>query len=265
MSYPAQGTHADPPERHIMRPLPLTAAAVLSAAALAVPVAPALAAGHGHGHANTHAGHAKTHDHLAQQERGASHALANQLRQVNRIADRAATSERVSDVDRDGVSAELQADSDALTALADQLAAATTHHDVVAAVHQGVLVRAVARTQFTVAAQAGHVRSEADALTTAAQDLQTQVDAATAAGQDTTAATAALTDLATQVTTASADADAAIAAVVALGPDSTRPQVNDARDTAEAALADAETALEAATLDQSTVETAVAGFTAPTP
>jgi len=248
-----------------MRPLPLTAAAVLSAAALAVPTAPALAAGHGHGHAKTHATHAKTHDHLAQQERGASHALANQLRQVTSLVDRAGTSDRVSDVDRDAVSTGLQADADALTALQDQLAGAATHRDLVDAVHQGIAVRAVARTQFTVAAQAGQGRQQADALTTAAQDLQTQVDAATAAGQDTTAATAALTDLATQVTTATTDADAAVAAVVALTPDSTRAQVNDARDTAEAALADAETALEAATLDQSTVEAAIAGFTAPTP
>jgi hypothetical protein len=203
-----------------MRPLPLTAAAVLSAATLAVPVAPALAAGHGHGHVKTHAAHTASHDHLTQQERGASHALANQLRQVTRLADRAAASGRVSDVDRDAVGTALQADADALTALQDQLTTATTHHDLVDAIHQGILVRAVARTQFTVAAQAGHVRQQADALATTSPDLQTQAD------------------------TAGADADTAIAAVLALTTDSTRAEVNDARDTAEAALADAETALE---------------------
>ena len=201
-----------------MRPLPLTAAAILSAAALAVPVAPALAAGHGHGHVN--ATHATSHDHLARQERGASHALANQLRQVTRLADRVATSDRVSDVDRDAVSTALQTDCGALTALQAQLAAATTHHELVATVHQGILVRAVARTQFTVAAQAGHVRQQADALATSSPDLQAQAD------------------------TAGADADAAIAAVLGLTPDSTRAEVNDARDVAEAALADAQTALQ---------------------
>jgi hypothetical protein len=201
-----------------MRPLPLTAAAVLSAATLAVPVAPALAAGHGHGHVN--ATHATSHDHLARQERGASHALANQLRQVTRLADRVATSDRVSDVDRDAVSTALQTDCGALTALQAQLAAATTHHELVATVHQGILVRAVARTQFTVAAQAGHVRQQADALATSSPDLQAQAD------------------------TAGADADAAIAAVLGLTPDSTRAEVNDARDVAEAALADAQTALQ---------------------
>lgn len=209
-----------------MRPLPLTAAAVLSAATLAVPVAPALAAGHGHGHVKTHAAHTASHDHLTQQERGASQALANQLRQVTRLADRAAASGRVSDVDRDAVGTALQADADALTALQDQLTTATTHHDLVDAVHQGILVRAVARTQFTVAAQAGHVRQQADALATTSPDLQTQAD------------------------TAGADADTAIAAVLALTTDSTRAEVNDARDTAEAALADAETALET-TVDDS--------------
>ena len=201
-----------------MRPLPLTAAAVLSAATLAVPVAPALAAGHGHGHVN--ATHATSHDHLARQERGASHALANQLRQVTRLADRVATSDRVSDVDRDAVSTALQTDCGALTALQAQLAAATTHHELVATVHQGILVRAVARTEFTVAAQAGHVRQQADALATSSPDLQAQAD------------------------TAGADADAAIAAVLGLTPDSTRAEVNDARDVAEAALADAQTALQ---------------------
>jgi hypothetical protein len=209
-----------------MRPLPLTAAAVLSAATLAVPVAPALAAGHGHGHVKTHAAHTASHDHLTQQERGASQALANQLRQVTRLADRAAASGRVSDVDRDAVGTALQADADALTALQDQLTTATTHHDLVDAIHQGILVRAVARTQFTVAAQAGHVRQQADALATTSPDLQTQAD------------------------TAGADADTAIAAVLALTTDSTRAEVNDARDTAEAALADAETALET-TVDDS--------------
>ncbi|HEU5045086.1 MAG TPA: hypothetical protein VFT75_13225 [Nocardioidaceae bacterium] len=209
-----------------MRPLPLTAAAVLSAATLAVPVAPALAAGHGHGHVKTHAAHTASHDHLTQQERGASQALANQLRQVTRLADRAAASGRVSDVDRDAVGTALQADADALTALQDQLTTATTHHDLVDAVHQGILVRAVARTQFTVAAQAGHVRQQADALATTSPDLQTQAD------------------------TAGADADTAIAAVLALTTDSTRAEVNDARDAAEAALADAETALET-TVDDS--------------
>ena len=201
-----------------MRPLPLTAAAILSAATLAVPVAPALAAGHGHGHVN--ATHATSHDHLARQERGASHALANQLRQVTRLADRVATSDRVSDVDRDAVSTALQTDCGALTALQAQLAAGTTHHELVATVHQGILVRAVARTQFTVAAQAGHVRQQADALATSSPDLQAQAD------------------------TAGADADAAIAAVLGLTPDSTRAEVNDARDVAEAALADAQTALQ---------------------
>ena len=201
-----------------MRPLPLTAAAILSAATLAVPVAPALAAGHGHGHVN--ATHATSHDHLARQERGASHALANQLRQVTRLADRVATSDRVSDVDRDAVSTALQTDCGALTALQAQLAAATTHHELVATVHQGILVRAVARTQFTVAAQAGHVRQQADALATSSPDLQAQAD------------------------TVGADADAAIAAVLGLTPDSTRAEVNDARDVAEAALADAQTALQ---------------------
>jgi hypothetical protein len=209
-----------------MRPLPLTAAAVLSAATLAVPVAPALAAGHGHGHVKTHAAHTASHDHLTQQERGASQALANQLRQVTRLADRAAASGRVSDVDRDAVGTALQADADALTALQDQLTTATTHHDLVDAIHQGILVRAVARTQFTVAAQAGHVRQQADALATTSPDLQTQAD------------------------TAGADADTAIAAVLALTTDSTRAEVNDARDAAEAALADAETALET-TVDDS--------------
>lgn len=209
-----------------MRPLPLTAAAVLSAATLAVPVAPALAAGHSHGHVKTHAAHTASHDHLTQQERGASQALANQLRQVTRLADRAAASGRVSDVDRDAVGTALQADADALTALQDQLTTATTHHDLVDAIHQGILVRAVARTQFTVAAQAGHVRQQADALATTSPDLQTQAD------------------------TAGADADTAIAAVLALTTDSTRAEVNDARDAAEAALADAETALET-TVDDS--------------
>ena len=212
-----------------MRPLPLTAAAVLSAATLAVPVAPALAAGHGHGHVN--ATHATSHDHLARQERGASHALANQLRQVTRLADRVATSDRVSDVDRDAVSTALQTDCGALTALQAQLAAATTHHELVATVHQGILVRAVARTQFTVAAQAGHVRQQADALATSSPDLQAQAD------------------------TAGADADAAIAAVLGLTPDSTRAEVNDARDVAEAALADAQTAL------QTTVDTSATAVT----
>ena len=210
-----------------MRPLPLTAAVVLSAAALAVPAAPALAVGHGHGNAD----HATSHDHLAQQERGASHALANQLRQVTRLADRATTSDRVSDVDRDEVSTALQADSGALTALQDQLVAATTHHDLVDAIHQGNVVRAVARTQFTVTAQAGHVRQEADALATASPDLQTQAD------------------------TAGSDADTAVAAVLALTPDATRAEINDARDTAEAALADAGTTLGTTTDSTTTTDT----------
>lgn len=200
-----------------MRPLPLTTAAVLSAAALAIPTAPALAAGHGHGHAKTHADHVKSHDHLAQQERGASHVLANQLRQVTRLTDRAATSDRISDVDRDAVSTALQADANALTGLQDQLAAATTHHDLVDAIHQGILVRAVARTQFTVAAQAGHLRQQAD--------------------------------------TAGADADTAVETVLALAVDSTRGEINEARDTAEAALADAEAALGTTTDDSTTDET----------
>jgi hypothetical protein len=221
--YPAQGTLPTPPKGTAMRPLPLAAAAVLSAATLAVPMAPALAAGHGHGHAKTHAAHATSHDHLTQQERGASHALANQLRQVTRLVDRTATSVRVSDVDRDAVGADLQADADALTALQDQLTTASTHHDLVDAIHQGSLVRAVARTQFTVAAQAGHLRQQADALAASSPDLQTQADAA------------------------GADADTAITTVLALTPDATRPEVNDARATAEAALADAGTALETPT------------------
>jgi len=214
-----------------MRPLPLTAAAVLSAAALAVPAAPALAAGHGHGHGHTHATHAShvtSHDHLAQQERGASHALANQLRQVTNLVDRAGSSARISDVDHDAVSTGLQADADALTALQDQLAGAATHRDLVDAVHQGIAVRAVARTQFTVAAQAGQVRQQADAVATASPDLQTQVDAATA------------------------DADAAVTAVLALTADSTRTQVHEARSTAEAALADAETVLGTTSGDDTT-------------
>lgn len=43
--------------------------------------------------------------------------------------------------------------------------------------------------------------------------------------------------------TASTDADTAVATVVALAPESTRPDITQVRDTAEAALADADTAL----------------------
>ncbi len=199
----------------------LAAAAVISAAALMVPAAPALAAGHGHGHGTGHQhtatahGRAKqAHGHLAKQLRGADHAVANQLRQVNRMADLVANSTNVSDTDRAAVTSALQADVDALTTLQTQLDAVTSHHDVVAALHQGILIRAVARTQTTVAEEAGAVR------------------AAAATATDSTAAG-----------TATSDADAAVAAVVALSPDSTRAQINQARATAEAALADADTVL----------------------
>lgn len=209
-----------------MRRNSLAAAAVISAAALMLPAAPALAAGHGHGHANGHQHTATTHGHAQNshadhQLRGAEHAVANQLRQLTGMTDRVAALNNVGDADLTALTGALQADVDALTALQSQLASATSHHDVVTALHQGILIRAVARTQTTVAEQADAVL-------------------AAAAGTTTTDPTTGTT---TTADTVSTDAEAAIAAVVALDPDSSRAQIHQARQTAEAALSDAEAAL----------------------
>ena len=221
-----------------MRRLPLAAAAAASAAVLAS-AAPALAAGHAHehGHAHGHEHTAQAHSHTPKANdnhpHGASHVLANQLRQVNRMAEFASSSGKVNDADWDAVSGALQADVDALTAIQDGLADATTHRDAVAAIHHGILVRAVARTQVTVAVVANAVR-----------------DAAATATDSTVAGTA------------TSAADDAVATVVALAPDATRAEINDIRHTALAELGDAGQATDDTGTDDSGADS---GTTTPTP
>jgi hypothetical protein len=161
--------------------------------------------------------------------------LANQLRQVNRLADFVSTSDKVNDVDREAVAGAVQADLDALTALRDALADNATHRDVVNALHHGILIRAVARTQVTVAVKANIVR-----------------DAAATPTDPTTTGTA--TDP-TGADTQTSAADDAVATVVALAPDSTRAEINEARHSAMAELGDAEQPAEDDSADGSTGDT----------
>jgi len=167
----------------------------------------------------------KAHSHTAKSHdghsHGASHVLANQLRQVKKMAAFANASDKVNDADRDAITGALQADADALTAVQSALADAPTHRDVVGAIHQGILVRAIARTQLTVALVANTVR---DAGATAADS--TVADAATSAADD------------------------AVATVVALTPDATRADLNEARHTAMAELRGAEQTTEDDSADE---------------
>lgn len=254
-----------------MKPfLPLAAAAVLSAAALAVPAGSALAAGPGHGHHTLH--HAtKTHGHtthaqkkLDQQRRGIGHAVAGQVRQVAGMLRLAATSDEISDTDRAGLLTALAADGDAMAAVQASLAAATTHHELVAALHRAVLVRSIARQQFETMIAVATVRDQVSSLATTAGDLQTRVDAATAAGQDSTAVNATLRELTQQLATATTDADDAVAQILAMTPEASHGQLNAALDAAQTELAAAGEALTTAGQDLLAVQQDVAVWSTPT-
>lgn len=247
------------------RSLPLAAAATLSAAALALPAGPALAAGHGHHHGSHRATKAHTHASKAQtkldhQRQGIAHAVAAQVRQVDGLLTLTGTTDQVSDSDRTALLAALQADDDAVTAVQTSLADATTHRQLVGDLHQAVLVRSIARQQFAVVTSVATARAEMSTLTASAQDLQTQVDAATTAGQDTTAANTALSDARQQLATATAQADDAVTQLLGVAPDATREQLHAAVDAAEADLATAGTALTTAAQDLLTVQQDVAAW-----
>jgi hypothetical protein len=253
----------------VKRSLPLAAAAVLSLTVLVAPAGPASAAAHGHGrhtahHATKAHGHAtKAQTKLDHQRRGTGQAIAQQLRQVDRLVQLAGTSAQVSDADRAALLTALQADDSALAAVRTGLVGATTHHDLVAALHQAILIRSTARQQLRIAIAVAQVSNQASALTASAQGLQTQVD--DASGQDTTATDASLADLGQQVAAASAAADDAVAKILAVTPGATRAQLITAAEAARADLAAAAVALGAAEQDLLAVQQDVAAWSAPTP
>ncbi len=113
----------------------------------------------------------------------------------------------------------VKADVQALTDLQTQLSSATSHHDVTNALYQGILVRAVARTQLTVTVRAGAVRNAATART---RPL-----------------------LAPSAPTPTARS----LPVVGLSPDSARTDIHHARKSTDADLADAESTLSTTTGD----------------
>ena len=251
------------------RSLPLLAVAALSAAALVVPASPALAAGHGH-HGNhrstTHTHPAKGQPHTRDHQRkGIAHAVAAQVRQVDGLLALAGSSDQVSDTDRTALLGALQADDAAATALQATLADATTSRQLVSDLHQVSLVRSIARQQFAIVSAVAGVRDQVSTADATAQGLQAQVDAATLAGHDTSAAGAALADLTLQLATASSAADDAVGQVLGVAADATRSQRYTALDAADVDLTTAGTALTAAEQDLATVQQDLAAWTAPTP
>jgi hypothetical protein len=235
-------------------PLPKKTIAALAVTAL-LTACPALADS-----AGAHPGgqHPRSHhsgttaDHLAGLRRGTAHAIAAQLKAVQRLADRAAVS---TVADATALQAGLAADLTAVQADAAAVGSAASRQDLRTARTAALVTRQVARLQFRAVVTADGLAAHAAELSSAVATLQAELAALAAGGTDTSVGDAALADANTQLATAAAQAPGVVAYVLFVSPAASRSDLHAAAGAVHTALATIRGLLEQAEQDIATVQT----------
>jgi hypothetical protein len=229
-----------------------------SAAVLAVcgATAPAFAAAHpSHHTAVTHTGahhpSKPAHDKLAGPRRGASHAVAAQLKAVDALSTRAAHRTLA---DGPALSAALTADAAAIRADLTAVGTAPNVKSLRALVSAAGTSRQLAQTQYSVVSAADADATTATILSATVSDLGAQLAALTTAGTDTTAGQAHLAEAKSELATASTEAAAAVSSILAVIPNASRAQEHAGAATAHAELVSISVALSMARADIASVQ-----------
>lgn len=217
-----------------------TLLAVCPAVAVAAQAHPASRHGGTHSHStHTHSAHGKAagkalHAHAAVPagaRRGATHAIAAQLKAVNTLV---TNSGSLTSTDAAALHDALVADAAAVQADLAAVGDAGSRRDLHALMANAITTRQLARLQFETVVAADAAAEQAASLSLTVTTLQAQL--ADLGGVDTSGGLAALADAASRLESVSSKAPGVAQYVLALPPTTSRPDVHAANDAVEETL-----------------------------